>query len=338
MLTVQQIILIFAFILLICGMNALRKGLIEYGGELIALFCSTLRSLSFAVAGDPEVKLFIERHPRLSAAIRNRFSPDRFSGLPLTIIGLAVLGFAVLFADVVENILSSVAISYLDLGISGFLAAGRSNVMTSIMIWVTMLGHWQVLIVFTVAVAAVLLIWRRSVYILPLMFSLAGSMLFTESLKLVFQRGRPFSAVYTETTFSFPSGHATAAVAFYGFLTYLSLRNSHTLKAKVNVLIAGITVVFLIGFSRAYLGVHYPSDVWGGFLAGGLWLVIAVVFSEWRRSRSYARSAFTERFLRNVCSIIFISAALLFYVSLSIDYVSSVHPVDTGFSQTGRMP
>ena len=114
--------------------------------------------------------------------------------------------------------------------------------------------------------------WRLSAVLLVV--STGGSVVLTTVLKGVFQRTRPelFDSGYQASFYSFPSGHATVAVGFYGMLTVIlayRLRGA----ARWTVAACGLLVVLLIGFSRLYLGVHYPTDILAGYLSALLWLV-----------------------------------------------------------------
>jgi undecaprenyl-diphosphatase len=123
--------------------------------------------------------------------------------------------------------------------------------------------------------------WKLSATLL--LVSTAGSVVLTTVLKSVFRRARPelFDSGYQASFYSFPSGHATVAVGFYGMLTLvLAYRLQGTARWAVGV--SGVIVVLLIGFSRLYLGVHYPTDVVAGYLAALLWLVcVGAVYALW---------------------------------------------------------
>jgi len=93
-------------------------------------------------------------------------------------------------------------------------------------------------------------------------------------------RPRPLNAFYIEDSFSFPSGHAAVAVAFYGFCAYILFRLCEQWKWKANAMMIGVSMIAFIGFSRLYLGVHYLSDVWGGYLIGALWLLFGITLGE----------------------------------------------------------
>jgi undecaprenyl-diphosphatase len=123
--------------------------------------------------------------------------------------------------------------------------------------------------------------WKLSAILL--LVSTAGSILLTTVLKAVFERARPdlFDSGYHASFYSFPSGHATVAVGFYGMLTLILAYRLRGL-ARWAVAIFGMLVVLLIGFSRLYLGVHYPTDVLAGYLSALLWLVcVGGVYTLW---------------------------------------------------------
>jgi undecaprenyl-diphosphatase len=148
---------------------------------------------------------------------------------------------------------------------------------------VTALGdYWVVLPLLAVAVTIFTRQgWRLSAILL--LVSTAGSTVLTTVLKSVFERARPelIDSGYHASFYSFPSGHATVAVGFYGMLTVI-LAYQLQGKARWTVAVSGLLVVFLIGFSRLYLGVHYPTDIVAGYLAALLWLVcVGAVYALW---------------------------------------------------------
>src|SRR5215203_5096840 len=148
---------------------------------------------------------------------------------------------------------------------------------------VTALGYyWVVMPLLAVAVAS---FYRRGwkLSAMLLLVSTAGSVVLTTVLKSVFQRARPelFDSGYQASFYSFPSGHATVAVGFYGMLTLVLAYRLRGI-ARWAVAISGTLVVLLIGFSRLYLGVHYPTDVLAGYLAAPLWVVcVGAVYTLW---------------------------------------------------------
>ena len=139
--------------------------------------------------------------------------------------------------------------------------------------------------------------------------------------KLVFQRERPdiLLRAITENSFSFPSGHATTVVLFYGLLTYIFIRGSKSLKVRTAALSFLVVFIILVDFSRLYLGVHYLSDVIAGNLVGLATLILAIGITEWFISnksnlvpKPIKRS---EILFISIITIVFTSALYFFTIS-----------------------
>jgi len=109
--------------------------------------------------------------------------------------------------------------------------------------------------------------------------SFGGTVALNIMLKALFTRPRLqlFPPLVVETSFSFPSGHTMVAVAFYGLISILLWRKRQYAWA----ILAGVWV-FLVGLSRIYLGVHYPSDVLASLAVGTIWLVLILSFFQER--------------------------------------------------------
>lgn len=102
--------------------------------------------------------------------------------------------------------------------------------------------------------------------------------LLNQLLKRVFRRLRPINGIISEFGYSFPSGHSMVSMAFYGFLIYLLYKSNFKYK---NIFIGLLIVlILLIGISRIYLGVHYPTDVFGGFLLSISYLLLFIEISK----------------------------------------------------------
>jgi undecaprenyl-diphosphatase len=130
--------------------------------------------------------------------------------------------------------------------------------------------------------AAVFLVrgWRRGA--LLVVVTIAGAWLLDNGLKLFFARARPepFYDYYpAPSSYSFPSGHALFSVCFFGGLAVLLTHRLNNRVAQVTVWLLATVIILLIGSSRVYLGVHYPTDVAGGYAVGLAW-VTAVAFGD----------------------------------------------------------
>jgi undecaprenyl-diphosphatase len=97
-------------------------------------------------------------------------------------------------------------------------------------------------------------------------------------LKELIARERPLGGVLVggHESYSFPSGHAMMSLLLYGYLAILLWRAYDTRRARARIGMGAIMLVALIGMSRIYLGVHYPSDVLGGYVMGGAWLSLCL--------------------------------------------------------------
>ncbi|MEZ7821421.1 MAG: phosphatase PAP2 family protein, partial [Patescibacteria group bacterium] len=121
---------------------------------------------------------------------------------------------------------------------------------------------------------------KKKNYLIPFFTSIGSASILDYILKNIFDRPRPNIGFYVEHGFSFPSGHSTIAVAFFGFIAYFLVRNAKTISKKIVYIISFTLLAVAICFSRVYLGAHYLSDVMAGFLLGLFGLFIAIGVSE----------------------------------------------------------
>ena len=146
---------------------------------------------------------------------------------------------------------------------------------------ITLFGSAQFILGFFLIFATVMVLKRRKRIAAVALICLTGSFLFILLLKGYFGRQRPTGCIYPNDCFSYPSGHSTLAVYFYGLLNYLILRYK-PMKIKYHLLItfALVSLVCLVAFSRIVLSVHFPSDIIAGFFLGGAWLSLTVLLID----------------------------------------------------------
>lgn len=148
---------------------------------------------------------------------------------------------------------------------------------TTWMYFITFFGSKDFLVYGSLGLALLFLIFKRwRFYSLKIIAISATTTLFNQTMKWMFARPRPETALLEQNGNSFPSGHAMIGGAFWGLMMYLIWTNVRQkwLRCVLCVLL-GIWI-FLIGFSRVYLHVHYASDVLAGWGAGFFWLIIAL--------------------------------------------------------------
>ncbi len=157
----------------------------------------------------------------------------------------------------------------------------QSHIGPELTVWmkgITGLGSFLTLFVLLL-VSVSLMVWRRKKWeALFFLVAVTGGMLFNQLLKRIFERERPMlRRIVEETGYSFPSGHSMASIVFYGMLAMLLLMFVKSPVWKLAIAAAAGGLVVMIGVSRIYLGVHYPSDVVAGFAAGAAWLTVCGV-------------------------------------------------------------
>ncbi|GAA4411200.1 hypothetical protein GCM10023187_36670 [Nibrella viscosa] len=233
------------------------------------------------------------RYPRLSRWLLNRFDRSRFTGLPLMLLAGILLFNGYLFSEITENIINAELMVKVDQQVTQWLFQHRSVALSQFLYRLTFAGQNLIVLPLAIGVSGLLLWQRRWFDALLIWIVLAGIGLSIEIGKPVFHRVRPANmGYYTVKTFSFPSGHSATALGFYGLLLYLWLHEKIRPLWRWTGLLACLGLIGLIGFSRLYLGVHFLSDVAGGYLLGLSWLTVGAGLRVWRtfQSRIYSRN------------------------------------------------
>jgi undecaprenyl-diphosphatase len=155
----------------------------------------------------------------------------------------------------------------------------------------TALGGYTVVGLVTLGVAGFLLVQRRIGAVALVLASTLGGGLASAALKAVFSRPRPTVVPrLTEVSSpSFPSGHAMLSAAVYFTLGAMLARLEKSWRTRAYLLLVASAVTLLVGISRVYLGVHYPTDVLGGWTAGLVWALLC-----WAAARALQRRGALE--------------------------------------------
>ncbi len=281
----------------------------------IPLLRSLWRSLKVAFGENDDLNLLKKQYPRTFSFIHSRLDTSHFFGLPMTLFVLLFLYIAALFGGIVEDFVTNDSIVEVDHFIAKWSSTIRTDFFNDFFWAMTKLGSIEIIALFVAFFTLFLWFGGRRYYIAGLYLSIFGSEALTIAGKYAFARERPLDTLYQETLFSFPSGHATIAVAFFGFVLYTFFQETPNFRSKLNLFFIALAIVFLIGFSRIYLGVHYISDVLAGYLAGAMWMVIGMAVSEYQRRRALAKKldikeshhlAFAVGMVAFVCYLLYI--------------------------------
>ena len=199
-----------------------------------------------------------------------------------------LLSFVALWAfqELAENIIAGQTIGF-DNQIISLVRGATSPALTTVMLLLTLFGDWRVMV--PVAIIAGLYWWRGHQFgrLAMLLTAAAGGSLLEQLLKLIFHRSRPdiLGRMVSVSGYSFPSGHAMISMCLYGILLYL-FAYGRSRGVQIASLIGAALLLLGIGLSRIYLGVHYPSDVLGGYMAGFIWVIANIVAYHFYRHRT----------------------------------------------------
>lgn len=152
---------------------------------------------------------------------------------------------------------------------------------------VTSFGGNAILILISLAVVGYLIMLRKRAAALLVVAAVGGGMLLSSGLKSLFGRARPDLVAHAVETYtaSFPSGHATLSAVTYLTLGALLMRVHPQRRIKLYLLAVAVTLTVLVGLSRVYLGVHWPTDVLAGWCLGATWAMVCWLVALWLQRR-----------------------------------------------------
>lgn len=231
----------------------------------------------------PPIKKWMDEHPKIRRQLTERLTTKQFTGLPLTLLTAFFLYSVFLFLGVAQDYLAHDPLILADIRVANLLYALRSDAMLRFFYFVTLLAESATIIALGIVFAVFLWFSRQRMYAVALWFTLVVGEGVTFFSKQIFHRARPelFMRAITEDSFSFPSGHATSVVLFYGFLAYLIVRHYTSIKTRLATIFSLSVLVVFVDLSRLYLGVHFLSDVIAGNLVGFSALFLSIGLTEW---------------------------------------------------------
>lgn len=222
----------------------------------------------------------------LPPRVKARLDPAERFGLRLTLVGVAVVLVAVPFSYLTLQVLATGPLTRFDGRVANTLndQVHGQPMVRSILLAISWLGRPPVLAVWVLM--AVLFLWRRErrrIAVFLVVTSLGGGMVDT-LVKAAVDRPRPVvdHPIVTAYGKSFPSGHAMSSTVTYGALL-VALWPFLSARARRVASVLTVLLVLAVGSSRLLLGVHFVTDVVGGYLLGLAWLAGAVAaFHTWR--------------------------------------------------------
>jgi undecaprenyl-diphosphatase len=208
-----------------------------------------------------------------------RLDSKAYLGLHFTV-GLVVATLGLwLFGALLDAVLDDATMVRLDVAADAWVHARTTAAGLRVFDVVTQLGSPAAMGALAVGGALVLWRQRRHDALVAWLAAFLGGAALGKVLKTIVHRTRPaFGVAYLHGhSYSFPSGHAMGSIIGYSMLLYLLRLYWHPRRERRRLLVGAVALlVFLVGLSRVYLGVHYPSDVVGGWAAGAAWLAVCL--------------------------------------------------------------
>ncbi len=254
-----------------------------------AILAERIRQSATRAGASRVLQLLRRRYPRAWTLVVARFEPGEYLGLHLTLGLLASLAGLWVFSGITEDVVHHDPLSRFDITVLEWFHAHSTPPGLALCNGISWLGSPLLISMLGLVVAVMLAVRRSWLPLAAWVAALAGTSVLGTVLKMAVRRPRPEygSSFLPGDSFSFPSGHAMGSLVGYGMLAYLLL----TIWVKRRLIWVGVVTVLsvlvvAIGLSRLYLGVHYFSDIVGGFAAGLLWLSACITGLEIARRQA----------------------------------------------------
>jgi membrane-associated phospholipid phosphatase len=199
--------------------------------------------------------------------------------LRAAILFAVVLAASIAFGSLADEVHEGDTLS-VDTAILKRINAHATPFLDDFFVVVTQFGGVLAVAAIALGIACILLLRKRYAKATFFAMSMGGALLLNISLKYIFERARPdiWNQLVTETSFSFPSGHAMASAALALSFAYIAWRKGY----RAVIAVSAALYVAVIGFSRLYLGVHYPTDILAGWLVSTAWVLLMILtYRRW---------------------------------------------------------
>lgn len=193
--------------------------------------------------------------------------------IPIGIILISSIGFLVIAWTIETG-----AIENFDLPIIAFVQGMEAPFLTGLLKTFTWIGSGFGVVPITLVICVIIFFKlgkQNQAYLFA--FVMVSTILLNEGVKRIFTRDRPeIHRLMDAGGFSFPSGHTMMAVSLYAMIVYVTWPYTKDITQRLSLIFSAFLVAFLIAISRIYVGVHYPSDIAGGFFMSTGWLTLAL--------------------------------------------------------------
>lgn len=205
------------------------------------------------------------------------------------VIAFIISAFCMVGFSLISLLISDHKIIHFDSTVISAVQGLESPTLTSVMKFFTFIGSTKMVIILSLLIMLFLYkVLHHRLELILFTVVILGAAALNFLLKHLFHRMRPnLHRLIDISGFSFPSGHAMSAFALYGIVAFLLWRHIPTKWGRSLLIFISSFMILMIGISRIYLGVHYPSDIIGGYFASGFWLAISIWFFQFYIEKRY---------------------------------------------------
>ncbi|MDQ3956599.1 MAG: phosphatase PAP2 family protein [Actinomycetota bacterium] len=206
--------------------------------------------------------------------------PKNLRPLTIVVAGFALaLGVSVPLGELVDGPFAQPVLDGFDRPLVRWFADLRSDGLTTAMRVITAMGGTIVaLVVLTAGALTSYVVTRSPRWLAFFAGVMGGGLQLAAIVKPIVGRARPLlDAVYLVSSDAWPSGHAAVGAACWGALAFFGARKGRSKSVATTVWLIGGIIIVLVGISRVYLGVHWPTDVLAGWALGGFWVTVVAV-------------------------------------------------------------
>lgn len=274
----RSIVLLATLTLLALVVMGIDWMISRFGPSLWRLLKSLAVSVAPGLRNDPELRRIRERHPQTTGWLERRLTRSSGRGLYLTLTVLVGGYFFAGFFELVVNVGLARVITHYDPQLYALVRAFRSAALTRVFYAATLVADPAAFVPLVLIVMLLLVMWAKRREALLFAGTVASGYAFGELMKLLLHRTRPDAAlalIAQPADSSFPSGHALAAALFAIMVAFIVVRSTPRLRVRLTAIGLAVAGGVLVGLSRVYLGVHWPSDVLGSWLLALGWSSVA---------------------------------------------------------------
>jgi len=191
---------------------------------------------------------------------------------------LSIISF-LMFSKIAKDILENDQFRF-DSTLINFIYSLRTPLLTKIMNFISFLGNDVIVLgAFIIIILLIRKRYRHEAILFGFIFEMG--FFINLFLKFLIRRPRPdIAPLLVELSYSFPSGHSMNSFVFYVAVAYFIFRFTRNKRLSTLIFFTCLLLILSIGFSRIYLGVHYPSDVLAGYIGGAWWFVTALLIEK----------------------------------------------------------